>query len=218
MNVDTFASEYAPSDTVESFQLENSYTLHAPVDGSLVAKAGSMIAYSGDLSFTGKSSAEGGLTGFIKDAATGEGTPVMNVEGTGSVYLADHQKKVQILTLDEDEAITVNGEDILAFEPGVSYEIDKMDSLAGAFAGGFTNVFLRGPGTVALTTHGDPLVLSPPVTTDPSATVAWSGVSPDVEVNKNLSDVVGQESGERFQMNFHGGDGFVIVQPYEEMT
>jgi uncharacterized protein (AIM24 family) len=61
-------------------------------------------------------------------------------------------------------------------------------------------------------------VLSPPVTTDPSATVAWSGVSPDVEVNKNLSDMVGQESGERFQMNFHGGDGFVIVQPYEEMA
>jgi uncharacterized protein (AIM24 family) len=59
-------------------------------------------------------------------------------------------------------------------------------------------------------------VLEPPVSTDPSATVAWTGTSPDVEVNRNLSDMVGQESGERFQMNFDGEDGFVVVQPYEE--
>jgi uncharacterized protein (AIM24 family) len=57
-----------------------------------------------------------------------------------------------------------------------------------------------------------------PVTTDPSATVAWSGATPEVEVNKNLSDMIGQESGERFQMNFTGTDGFVVVQPKEEFA
>jgi uncharacterized protein (AIM24 family) len=176
-----------------------------------------MVAYTGDLSFTGKASAEGGITGFLKEAATGEGTPVMTVEGDGHVYLADHEKKVQVLELGADDSITVNGEDVLAFESDLSYEIDTIDSLAGSFAGGLTNVYLQGPGYVAITTHGDPLVLSPPVSTDPSATVAWTGTTPDVEVNKNLSDMVGQESGERFQMNFGGEEGFVVVQPYEEL-
>jgi uncharacterized protein (AIM24 family) len=217
MDVDQFTAEHVPTDSDEQFQLENSYTLDVAVDGAVMAKAGSMIAYTGELSFTGKSSAEGGITGFIKETATGEGTPVMTVEGQGQVYLADREKKVQILKLEADDAITVNGEDILAFEESLDYEIDTIDSLAGSFAGGFTNVYLQGPGYVALTTHGDPLVLKPPVSTDPSATVAWSSTAPDVEINKNLSDMVGQESGERFQMNFDGTDGFVVVQPYEEL-
>ncbi len=217
MNVDQFKTENAPTESDEQFQLENNYTLDVAVDGALMAKAGAMISYTGNLSFTGQSSAEGGITGILKDAATGEGTPIMTVEGTGHVYLADNEKKVQILELDRGESLTVNGEDVLAFESSVDYEISSMDSLAGAFAGGFTNVYLQGPGHVAITTHGDPIVMEPPATTDPSATVAWSNTSPEVEVNKNLSDMVGQESGERFQMEFGGQSGFVVVQPYEEL-
>jgi uncharacterized protein (AIM24 family) len=218
MDIEEFTSRHAPTESGETFQLENSYTLDVDVDGTVMAKAGSMVAYTGDLSFTGQASAEGGLTGFIKEAATGEGTPVMTVEGDGHLYLADAQKKVQVLRLDRGDSITVNGEDVLAFESDISYEISTIDSLAGSLAGGFTNVYLEGPGYVAITTHGDPIVLTPPVSTDPSATVAWSATSPDVEVNRNLSDMVGQESGERFQMRFDGEDGFVVVQPYEELA
>ncbi|MFQ3295000.1 MAG: hypothetical protein ACI9PP_000746 [Halobacteriales archaeon] len=216
MDIEQFKSQHAPTESDETFKLENSYTLDVAVEGTVKAKAGSMIAHTGDLSFTGQASAEGGITGFIKEAATNEGTPVMEIEGDGNVYLADNEKKVQILQLDDADAITVNGEDVLAFESRVSYEISTIDSLAGSFAGGFTNVYLEGPGYVALTSHGDPIVLEPPVSTDPSATVAWSGTSPDVDVNASLSDMIGQESGERFQMNFSGNGGFVVVQPYEE--
>lgn len=216
MTATQFTTDEISTDSDAPFQLENKYTLDVAVDGSILAKAGSMIAFTGDLSFTGKGSAEGGITGFIKEAATGEGTPVMVVEGDGHAYLADSEKKVQLLELDTNESITVNGEDVLAFESRVSYEITSMDSLAGMFAGGFTNVYLEGPGYVAITTHGDPIVIEPPVRTDPSATVAWSGTTPDVDVNKNLSDMVGQESGERVQMNFDGSGGYVVVQPYEE--
>ena len=217
MNVQEFKSQHVPTESDEPFQLENSYTLDVAVDGSVMAKAGSMVAYTGDLSFTGRASAEGGITGFLKEAATGEGTPVMEVEGSGHVYLADSQKKIQVLELGPEDSITVNGEDVLAFGSDVNYEISTIDSLAGSFAGGFTNVFLQGPGYVAITTHGDPIVLEPPVATDPSATVAWSDTSPNVQVNRSLSDMVGQESGERYQMNFEGTDGFVVVQPYEEL-
>ncbi|WP_280588174.1 AIM24 family protein [Halorubrum sp. Boch-26] len=216
MNLDQFTAENAPTESAERFQRENSYTLDVDVDGTAMAKAGSMIAYTGDVSFTGKASAEGGITGFLKEAATGEGTPIMAVEGRGHVYFADGGKKVQVVELDADESITVNGEDVLAFEESLSYEISTIDSLAGSLAGGFSNVYLEGPGYVALTTHGDPIALEAPVSTDPSATVAWGGTSPSVEVNRSLSDMVGQESGERYQMQFDGPGGFVVVQPYEE--
>jgi len=216
MEVEEFKSSNATTESDKTFQKENSYTLDVAVNGEVMAKAGSMIGNTGDLSFTGKSSAEGGITGFIKEKATGEGTPVMSIEGSGHAYLADAGKKVVILEMDRGEDITVNGDDILAFESSVTYEINTIDSLAGAAAGGLTNVYLKGPGNVALTVHGDPLVLTPPVSTDPDATVAWSGTSPSVDVNRGLSDMVGQESGERYQMEFAGGSGFVVVQPYEE--
>ena len=144
MDVSQFTSEHGPTDSDEQFQLENKYLLEVAVDGSVITKAGSMVAFTGDLSFTGSASAEGGITGFLKEAATGEGTPVMTVEGHGDVYLADQQKKIQVLHLGADDAITVNGEDVLAFENRVEYEISTIDSLAGSFAGGFTNVYLEG--------------------------------------------------------------------------
>lgn len=217
MELDDFVQQKAAGESRERFELENSKLLDIDVDGSVMTKAGSMVAYEGDLSFTGKSSAEGGLTGFIKSKATSEGTPVMTVEGQGNLYVADQEKKIQVLSLDDEESITVNGNDVLAFENDVEYTIGTIGSLGGAAAAGLTNVYLSGPGMVAITTHGDPLVLSPPVRTDPTATVAWSSnLSPSIDTNRSLSDAIGQSSGETYQMSFEGEDGFVVVQPYEE--
>lgn len=217
MELEDFVRQQAAGESRERFELENSKLLDIDVDGSVMTKAGSMVAYEGDLSFTGKSSAEGGLTGFIKSKATSEGTPVMNVEGQGNVYVADQGKRIQVLSLDADESITVNGNDVLAFEDDVEYTIGTIGSLGGAAAAGLTNVYLSGPGMVAITTHGEPLVLSPPVQTDPTATVAWSSnLSPSIDTNRSLGDAIGQSSGETYQMSFGGDDGFVVVQPYEE--
>ena len=217
MNVDQFTAAHATTETDETFQAENSYTLDVAVDGSVMVKAGSMIGYTGDITFTGKSSAEGGVTGYIKEAVSSEGTPIMEVEGTGHVYVADQGKKVQTLDLGADETLSLNGDDVLAFESKVDYEISTIDSLSGVAAGGLTNVYLTGPGTVCLSTHGDPLVLRPPVKTDPDATVAWSGnLSPSVASNKTIE--IGQTSGEAIQMEFTGTEGFVVVQPYEETS
>ena len=217
MELEDFVSQNAPGEGREQFELENSKLLDIEVEGSVMTKAGSMVAYEGNLSFTGKSSAEGGVMGFIKEKATSEGTPVMQVEGQGHVYVADQGKKVQPLSLDPGESITVNGNDVLAFEDGVDYSIGTIGSVGGAQAGGLTNVFLKGPGMVAITTHGDPMVLAPPVKTDPDATVAWSSnLSPSISSDRSISDSIGQSSGETYQMAFDGQQGFVVVQPYEE--
>jgi uncharacterized protein (AIM24 family) len=219
MELNDFVSQNEPDETGERFELENSKLLDIDVDGTIIAKVGSMIAYDGELSFTGKSSAEGGLKGMIKSKVSSEGTPVMEVEGRGHVYLADQEKKIQILELGAGESISVNGNDVLAFEDRVDYEIGTIGSIGGASAGGLLNVYLTGPGTVAITTHGDPLVLQPPIRTDPDATVAWSSnLSPTLKADRSLKDSIGQSSDETFQMSFEGDSGFVVVQPYEEGT
>jgi len=215
MKLDQFAEANAPVEEGAGFQKENNRLLRATVDGTLQIKAGSMIAYTGELTFTGKSSAEGGLTGFVKDAVSGEGTPIMEAEGSGTIFVADQSKKVQILSLDSGESISVNGMDVLAFESTVDYEIRTVGGLSEAAAGGLTNVYLTGPGEVAISTHGDPLVMRPPVKTDPDATVAWSAdLSPSIGTNKLIE--IGQQSGESMQMEFTGSEGFVVVQPEEE--
>ena len=63
MDLEEFERRHRPTDSEEPFQLENSYTLDVAVDGAATAKAGTMVAYTGDLSFTGQASAEGGKIG-----------------------------------------------------------------------------------------------------------------------------------------------------------
>jgi uncharacterized protein (AIM24 family) len=215
MNLDEFVDANAPQESSDGFRKVNKRLLEIPFEGTVMVKAGSMIAYTGDATFTGKSSAEGGISGFVKDAVSGEGTPIMEAEGSGTLYVAEQGKKVQILSLSVDESISVNGADVLAFEKEIDYEISTVGGLSQAAAGGLTNVFLTGPGEVAVTTHGDPVVMTPPVTTDPDATVAWSAnLSPSIGTNKTIE--IGQTSGEQLQMQFTGSEGFVVVQPYEE--
>jgi uncharacterized protein (AIM24 family) len=56
------------------------------------------------------------------------------------------------------------------------------------------------------------------VFTDPNATVAWSGgLTPTFKADVGLKTFFGRGSGESFQMRFDG-DGFVVVQPYEEQV
>jgi uncharacterized protein (AIM24 family) len=217
MDLDQFVDAKAPQEGGDGFQLENSKLLDVALDGSVVAKAGSMVAYTGDISFERKT--EGGVTGLLKKKVTGEGSVMMQASGSGHVYLADQGKEVQILELDAGEELSVNGNDILAFESGVTWDIKMMDSIAGTSTGGMFNVFLEGPGYVAITTHGEPIVVPTPVRTDPAATVAWSGnVSPGTNRDLNIKSFLGKSSGETFQLDFAREGGFVIVQPFEEQT
>ena len=202
------------------FELETPRILEVNLQDMVWAKAGSMISYTGQIKFERERMLEHGVGTMFKKALTGEGTSLMKATGRGRLYLADKGKKITIFELD-GEAITVNGNDLLAFEPGIQWEIKLMRKMAGVMAGGLFNVTLQGKGRVAITSHYEPLTLlvrpGETVLTDPNATVAWSGnLKPEFRTDVTLRTFLGRGSGESIQMEF-SGEGFVIVQPYEEV-
>ena len=220
-SIDEFVNNTGQKDLGQGkFELERDRMLELNLEGRVWTKRGSMVAYLGDVKFTREGMMEHGLGKMMKKAVTGEGVSLTKAEGTGKVYLADGGKKISILNL-KNEAIYVNGNDLLAFEESINWDIKMMKKVAGMLAGGLFNVRLEGTGMIAITTHYDPLTLrvSPdrPVFTDPNATVAWSGnLAPDIKTDISLKTLVGRSSGESLQMAFKG-EGFVVIQPYEEI-
>lgn len=202
------------------FELETPRMLEVNLDGLVWAKAGSMVAYNGKIKFEREGILEHGIGTMFKKAFTGEGTSLMKAKGQGKLYLADSGKKIIILYL-QNEAIYVNGNDLLAFEPSINHEIKLMRKVAGMLAGGLFNVRCEGKGLVAITAHYEPLTIrvkpGNPVITDPNATIAWSGnLQPEFQTDISLKTFFGRGSGESIQMRFEG-DGFVIIQPFEEV-
>jgi len=202
------------------FEMESDRVLEVNVNNQLIwTKTGSMVAYLGQIRFTREGMLEHGLGTMLKKAFTGEGTRLTKAEGAGKLYLADAGKKVTILQL-QGESIFVNGNDVLAFEPSLKFNITMMRKVAAMLSGGLFNVRFEGSGMLAITTHYDPITLrvtpGQPVFTDPNATIAWAGtLQPEFKTDVSLKTFLGRGSGESLQMMFNG-DGFVVVQPYEE--
>ena len=208
--------------SADAFELENPHLLEVRLDGLVWAKAGAMVARKGAVKFTRQGLMEQGLGNLLKKAVSGEGMQLMKIEGQGRVYLADAGKKITLLRL-AGEAIFVNGNDVLAIESGIDSQITMMRKVAGMLSGGLFNVRLSGHGIVAITSHYEPLTLpvnaqTGPVFTDPNATVAWSGgLTPEIITDVSLGTLFGRGSGESIQLRF-AGDGWVVVQPYEEVA
>ena len=202
------------------FELETERMLELNLNGTVWTKMGSMVSYRGNVKFKREGIMEQGLGNLLKKAVSGEGARLTKAEGNGKVYLADSGKKITILNL-EGDSIYVNGSDLLAFEPSIQFDIRMMKKVSSMLAGGLFNIRLEGTGMVAFTTHYDPitLIVTPdnPVTTDPNATVAWSGsLEPRIKTDVSLKTFVGRGSGESIQTEFCG-NGFVVIQPYEEV-
>lgn len=158
---------------------------------------------------------------LLKKAMTVERGEPFESGRAGSGLLGGCWKKVIIIQLHGEEII-VNGNDLLAFEPSIEYEIKMMKKLGAILAGGLFNVRLRGTGMIAFTSHYESIThrVTPdaPVYTDPNATIAWSGnLEPTFKSDISLRTFMGRGGGESFQMEFKG-DGFVVIQPFEEIV
>ena len=208
--------EFQETQSEQAFALQNSKLLKVSLDQvTIQAKAGSMVAYQGQVAF--EHAGSGGMSRMLKKAMTGEGTKLMKMSGTGEVFLADTAQEVHLLYL-ENDAITVNGSNLLAFDAGIDWDIKKVEGASGFVAGGLFNTALQGTGWVAIVSDGPPVLLNTadaPTFADPQAAITWaSSVQTGIKTDIKMKNFIGRGSGESIQMSFAGA-GWVLVQPSE---
>lgn len=208
--------QFAEVETGEAFTMQNKRLLKIELsETTVMARSGAMVAYQGDVKFehTG-----GGMGRLLKKAATGESLRLMKASGSGEVFLANRAMLVHIIKLDND-SITTNGRNVLAFEEGIDWDITRVKGgAAGMLAGGLFNVGLKGTGMVALVSEGEPVLLDvaeAPTFADPQAAIAWSGgVETTFKADMQAKSLIGLGSGESIQVGY-SGSGWVLVQPSE---
>jgi uncharacterized protein (AIM24 family) len=216
MAVEQSLQQFKETETGEAFSLQNSKLLKVELsDVTIQAKLGSMVAYQGDVSF--EHAGSGGVQRMIKKAVTQEGTQLMKMSGTGEVFLADMAQDIHLLKL-EDDFVTANGANVLAFDAGIDWDIKRVEGPSGMLGGGLYNMELRGSGSVALVSDGPPLLIEvdgEQTFADPQAAITWSsGLTTSVKADVNLKTLVGRGSGETLQVAF-SGTGWVLIQPSE---
>src|SRR6478735_3058072 len=212
----TSLEQFSETQSTEAFALQNSKLLKVRLqEGTIQAKLGSMVAYQGDVKF--EHAGSGGMSKMLKKAVTGEGQSLMKMSGKGEVFLADTAKDIHLVYL-EDDKITVNGPNLLAFDSGIEWDIERVKGATGMMGGGLYNTSLQGTGWVSILSDGPPILLnvaSAPTFADAQAAITWSsGVTTSIKTDINLKSFVGRGSGETIQMGF-SGEGWVLVQPSE---
>ncbi|MFJ8332977.1 AIM24 family protein [Streptomyces sp. NPDC094437] len=194
----------------------------------LFSQRGAMLAYQGEVSFTPNlQGGEGGIMSAIGRRVANEATPLMTVEGSGTVLFGHGGHHVQVIELTGD-TLYVEADRLLAFEGTLRQGTMFMGAQGGVMGmvrgqvtgqGLFTTT-LQGQGAVAVMAHGGvfeiPITPQRPVHVDPQAYVAHHG-----DVRNKLStalgwrDMVGRGSGEGFQLEL-SGNGSVFVQASED--
>jgi uncharacterized protein (AIM24 family) len=212
----TTLGQFNETQSQDAFALQNSKLLKVRLQAVTVqAKLGSMVAYQGDVTF--EHAGSGGLGRMLKKAVTGEGTQLMKVTGSGEVFLADQAQDIHLIYL-ENDMITVNGPNLLAFDTGIDWDIRRVEGASSMMGAGLYNMALQGTGWVAILSDGPPVLLNvaqAPTYADAQAAITWSsGVSTNIKTDFKMKNLVGRGSGETFQMAF-SGQGWVLVQPSE---
>src|SRR3954447_26936689 len=165
-------AEFQETKSDEPFALQNAKLLKVHLDQvTIQAKAGSMVAYQGEVSF--EHAGSGGMGRMLKKAVSGEGTTLMKMSGAGEVFLASDAQEIHLLYL-EDDAITVNGRNLLAFDAGIDWDIKRVEGTSGMMGGGLFNPARGCTGSVAMVCNGPPVLLNTgeaPTFADPAAAI-----------------------------------------------
>lgn len=195
---------------------------------TLFSQRGAMLAYRGQVRFTPSiTGGQRGVMGMIGRRVANEATPLMTIEGQGTVMFGHGGHHVQVIDLAGD-TLYVEADRLLAFDGSLRQGTMFLGSQGGVMGlvrgqvtgqGLFTTT-LEGRGSAAVMAHGGvielPIRPERPVHVDPQAYVAHRG-----DVRNKLStalgwrDMVGRGSGEAFQLEL-SGTGTVYVQASEE--
>ncbi|WP_405978033.1 AIM24 family protein [Streptomyces sp. NBC_00158] len=216
MKSDLFASEnLVQPATAPGMTLQNAKSVKYAVNGEMLARQGSMVAFRGNLQFERKGQ---GIGGMLKRAVTGEGLALMSVHGQGEAWFAHQAGNCFIIDFEPGDALTINGRNVLCFDPTLSYEI-RMVKGAGMTGGGLFNSLFTGTGKLAVVCDGNPIIIpvtaQAPVYVDTDAVVGWSAaLDTGLHRSQSVGSMIRGGSGEAVQLKL-SGEGFVIVRPSE---
>jgi uncharacterized protein (AIM24 family) len=179
-------------------------------------RPGAAVAYQGSVGFERLPTIQ---ARSIVDAALREVSPLVHASGRGRLYCAHRGRHVHVVRIG-GESLNVVWQDLLAFEASLTFTMAFVAHGVGLAAGGLTTVNLSGEGIAAILAHGEPMALrvtpDAPVTTDPHATVAWSGnLTPALKTDLSWRSAIAHGGREPIQMLFKGS-GVVVVQPCED--
>ncbi len=218
MRSELFAADNLEKESAQpGLRLQNSKMLKVELNGEIMARRGAMVAYQGQVQF--QALGAGGVGKWLKSKVTGEGVPIMKMTGRGDVFLANEAQDIYLIDLEGNDALSINGANVLAFEPTLQYDIKFVQGMGMLSSAGLFNCVFTGTGRIAITAHGTPVVIQvdQPTYADPQAAICWSA---SLQTGYHRADqlglgtLIGRTSGEAFTMSF-AGQGFVVVQPSE---
>lgn len=211
------------------FEICEELSCKATGEGTFYAKKGSMIAFNGQFNFeklilgpNNGNGMMGSLIGYASRKLTGEQMELMSVNGKGTIYLAQNAYHIELVDLEPGESVSVESENLLAFDSGLKYTIEMIGSGVISQKGLFTTKLINNTSQtqqVAIITDGNPIVLQGPCCVDPDAIVAWTGREPYPRMAQlSWKNLIGQHSGESYHLEFVESGQVVIIQPSERLS
>jgi len=204
---------------VSTFRINSDRLLEVSLENEkILALAGSMVAYVGNMKFEKAILGGEGLFGALKRKVSGEGMSVMTITGTGTVYCAHEANEIAVIPL-EKEKLFVESSGLLAYDTSLKTNT-TFAGLKGATSGqGLFTTTVEGTGSVAVLAKGGLIMLEvapgTPLFVDPQAFVGHKGnIQQEFVFDVNWRTMVGQSSGESYQLKFNG-QGVVYIQAAE---
>jgi len=209
-----------------SYSLTNEKLLQVVAQNDEVySKRGSMIAYKGNFSFARAHLIGGSIQQAAMRAVTNEGLQLMSATGSGEIYYAHLGKFITIISLN-GETMYVESDSVIAFDKRLRADTMFLGNqgiqglIRGATAGqGLFTTTLSGRGELAIISDGNAIALD--VTSDrtlfvdPNAYIGHKGQLTSTTVfDVSWKNLIGQGSGESFQLKFTG-TGTVYIQASE---
>lgn len=212
--------------------------------GGVVARAGAMLFYTGQVAFAphqipgaGQFGGMGGIVRLAGRMMQGEHERTMLAQGNGEVHYGYAGLDVHTVDIAQGAVLRVEASRLLANTAGLQSSVVSVASSGGSGGGGVMGMLrgaasgaltgqgmfttqLSGQGSAVLLAHGGVIEMQvggpSPVMVDPQAFVAaYGNVQTELKTALSWRDAVGRGSGEAMQLHCVG-EGIVFVQASEE--
>lgn len=212
--------------------------------GGVVARAGAMLYYTGQVAFSphqipgaGQMGGMGGIVRLAGRMMQGEHERTMLAQGNGEVHYGYAGLDVHTVDIAPGAVLRVEASRLLGNTAGLQSSVVSVASSGGSGGGGVMGMLrgaasgaltgqgmfttqLSGQGSAVLLAHGGVIEMQvggpSPVVVDPQAFVAaYGNVQTELKTALSWRDAVGRGSGEAMQLHCVG-QGTVFVQASEE--